>query len=93
MIFARAVRRFIQPRPVTLFEDQIQRVHTIPYLGATLDKRLTWLPHIDQDIKKNAQMVGMLVPLLNKKTVLIVRNGVQLHKQLIRLMMDYACPA
>jgi len=35
----------------------------------------------------------MLGPLLNKKSDLSVRNAVLLYKQLIRPMMDYACPA
>ena len=35
----------------------------------------------------------MLGPLLNSKSDLSVRNGVLLYKQLIRPMMDYACPA
>jgi hypothetical protein len=34
----------------------------------------------------------MLGP-LNRKSDLSVRNGVVLYKQLIRPMMDYACPA
>jgi hypothetical protein len=32
-------------------------------------------------------------PLLNKKSDLSIRNAVLLYKQLIRPMMDYACPA
>jgi len=36
--------------------------------------------------------MGVLGPLLNSKNDLTVRNGV-LFKQLIRPMMDYACPA
>ena len=35
----------------------------------------------------------MLGPLLNRKSDLSVRNGVLLYKELIRPMMDYACPA
>jgi hypothetical protein len=35
----------------------------------------------------------MLGPLLNKQSDRSVRNGVLLYKQLIRSMMDYACPA
>jgi hypothetical protein len=35
----------------------------------------------------------MLIPLLNKKSDLSVRNGAMLYKQLVRPMMDYACPA
>ena len=37
--------------------------------------------------------MGVLGPLLNSKSDLSVRNGVLLFKQLIRPMMDYACPA
>ena len=34
----------------------------------------------------------MVGPLLNSKSDLSIRNGVLLYKQLIRPMMDYACP-
>jgi len=37
--------------------------------------------------------MGMLGTLLNRKSDFSVRNGVLLYKQLIRPMMDYACPA
>ena len=37
--------------------------------------------------------MGMLGPFLNSKSDLSIRNGVLLYKQLIRPMMDYACPA
>jgi hypothetical protein len=93
IIFARAGRRFIQPRPVTLFGEPIEWVDTSRYLGVTLDTRLTWSPHIDQVRKRAAQRLGMLSPLLNRKSDLSVRNGVLLYKQLIRPIMDYACPA
>ena len=63
------------------------------YLGVTLDKRLTWSPHIDQVRKETAQRMGMLGPLLNRKSDRSVRNGVLLYKQLIRPMMNYAFPA
>jgi len=93
IIFARAGRPFIQPRPVTLFEEPIKWVSTPRYLGVTLDTFLTWSPHIDPVRKKTTQRVGMLCPLLNRKGDLSVRNGVLLYKQFIRPMMDYECPA
>jgi hypothetical protein len=68
-------------------------VETTRYLWVTLDKRLTWSPHIDQVRKKTAQRMGMLGRLLTRKSDLSVRNGVLLYKPLIRPMMDYACPA
>ena len=91
IIFARAGRRFIQPRPVTLFGEPIKWVDTTRYLGVTLDKRLTWSPHIDQ-VRRTAQRMGLLGPLLNRSD-LSIRNGVLLYKQLVRPLMDYACPA
>jgi hypothetical protein len=93
IIFALAGRRFIHPRPVTLFGELIQWVYTTRYLGVILDTRLTWSPHIDQVRKRTAQRMAILGPLLNSKSDLSVRNGVLLYKQLIRPMMDYACPA
>jgi hypothetical protein len=41
IIFAHAGQRFIQPRPVTLFGEQIQWADTTRYLGVTLDTRLS----------------------------------------------------
>ena len=93
IIFVRAGRRFIQPRPVTLLGEAIEWFDTTCYLGVTLDKSLTWSPHIDQVRKKTAQKMGMLGTLLNSKSDLSIRNGVLLYKQLMRPVVDYACPA
>jgi hypothetical protein len=89
MIFDRAGRRFIQPRPVTLFGEPIQWVETTRYLGVTLDKRLNCSPHTVQVRKKTAQRVDTLGHLLNRKSDLSARNGVLLYKPI----MDYKCPA
>jgi hypothetical protein len=42
--------------------------------------------------KVGGSKIGRAWPLLNRRSGLSVRNGVLLHKQLIRPMMDYACP-
>jgi len=60
IIISRAGRRFIQPRPLTLFGESIEWVDTTRYLGVTLDTRLTWSPHIDQVRRRTAQRMGML---------------------------------
>jgi hypothetical protein len=92
IIFMHAGRRFIQPRPVTLFGEPIKWVDTTRYLGVTLDTQLTWSPHIHQVRKMTAQRMGMLGPLLNRKSDLSIRNGVLLYKQLSHPRMNYACP-
>jgi hypothetical protein len=89
MLFTR--RRIQIPRPVALFGEPIVWVDTARYLGVTLDKRLTWWTQIDQVRKKASQRLGVLDPLLNRSG-LSIRNGVLLFRQLIRSVMDYACP-
>jgi hypothetical protein len=85
-------RRIQTPRPVALFGEPIVWVDTARYLGVTLDKRLTWSTHIDQVRKKASQRLGVLGPLLDRRSGLSIRNGVLLFRQLIRPVMDYACP-
>ena len=58
IIFARARRRFIQPRPVTLFGEPIEWVDTTRYLEIALDRRPNWSPHIDQIRRSTAQRMG-----------------------------------
>ena len=93
IIFARAGRRFIQPRSVILFGEPINWVEKTRYLGVTLDRLLTWSPHIEKVSRRTGQSVGLLGPLLNRKSDLSIRNGFLLYKQLILPMMDYACLA
>jgi hypothetical protein len=92
VFFAKTARSARQPRPVPFLGEPIQWVQTARYLGVTLDTQLTWSAHVNQVRKRAAQRLGMLGPLLNRRSVLSVRNGVLLCKQLIRPMMDYACP-
>jgi hypothetical protein len=60
--FARAGRRFKQPRQVTLFGEPIQSVDTTRYLGGGARKRLNWSPHIEQARKKPPGRIGLRLP-------------------------------
>jgi len=93
IIFVRAGRCFILPRPVTHFGEPIEWVETSCYMVVTLDTRHIWSPHVHQFRKKTAQWLGMLEALLNMKSDLSVRNGVLLYKQFIRPLMGNACLA
>ena len=64
----------------------------VKYQGVTLDRILTWHSHIDQVRRKASQRLGVLSPLLNKRSGLSIRNGLILYRQLICPIMDYACP-
>jgi hypothetical protein len=92
MLFGKAGRRIPKHRPVHLFGEPNQWVDTARNLGVTLDKRLTWSTHVDQVRKKAAQRLGILRPLLHRRSGLSIYNGGLLYKQLIRPMMNYACP-
>jgi hypothetical protein len=89
VLFVKAARRIQKPRAVQFLGEPIQWVETARYLVVTLDTQLTWSAHVNQVEKKAEQRLGVLGPLLNRRSV---KNGVFLYKQLIRHMMDYACP-
>jgi len=84
-------RRIHRPKPIQFLGEPVAWVETARYLGVTLDTRLTWSAHINQLGRKAAQRLGMFGALCNKRSVLYIRNGVLLYKQLIRPVMEYAC--
>jgi hypothetical protein len=79
VLIAKAARRNRQPRPVQFLGEPIQCVQTARYLGVTLNTWLTWSGHINQIRKTAAQRLGMLGPLLNRRSGLSGRNGVLLY--------------
>jgi hypothetical protein len=90
MLFAKA--GLPVPGPVQFQGEPIEWVDTARYLGVTRDSRLTWRPHVVQVRKKASQRLGVLGSLLYRRSGLSIRNGVLRYKQLIRPMMDCACP-
>jgi hypothetical protein len=87
MLFAKTGRRISKLRSVHLYGEPIQWVDYARYLGVTLYKRLIWSTHTDQVRKKEAQRTSH-----KQEKRFLNRNGVLVYKQLIRPMMDYACP-
>jgi hypothetical protein len=92
MLFAEAAWRIPRPRRVQFLGVPIECVDTARYLEVTLNSLLTWRPHIVQVRKKASQRLGVLGSLPSRRRGLSIRNEVLLYKQLIRPMMDYACP-
>jgi hypothetical protein len=64
IIFSPIELHLIELRTVIIFGETIQWVDTARYLGVTIDKRLTWSPHIHQVRKRTAQRMVLLAPLL-----------------------------
>jgi hypothetical protein len=61
-------------RPVQLYGELIPLVESARYLGVTLDTRLTWSAHVNQVERKMDQRLGVLDPLLNRRSGLYIRN-------------------
>jgi hypothetical protein len=91
-LLVKAARRIQKPRAVQFFGELIECFETVRKLGVTLDTQLTWSAHVNQVGKKAAQRLGLLGLLYNRKSGRSVKNLVLIYKQLIRSMMDYACP-
>jgi hypothetical protein len=72
VLFAKAGIRIPKPRPDKLLTNAVGRYHE--FSAVTLDKRLTWSPHIDHVIISTAQRMGMLGPLLNRRSNLTNRK-------------------
>jgi hypothetical protein len=77
---------------VQFLGEQIKWAEAADFLLVTLNTRLKRSADVNQVRKKAAQRLGVLGPLLNRRRILSVRNGVLLHKQLVRSMTYYACP-
>jgi hypothetical protein len=88
VLFSKAARRDRQPRPVQVLRQPIQWVETVGCLGVTLDAQLTWSAEVNPVRKKAAQRLGVLGPLLNRRSGPSVWNVTLLCKQLIRPMME-----
>ena len=65
---------------------------SVKYLGVTLDKRLTWWPHLSSKIQQAYQRLAMLFPILNRKSTLEKKCSLLIYKQILRPLITYACP-
>jgi hypothetical protein len=64
-IVFRTPHRKLTPPVITINNQQIENTDTFNFLGVTLDKHLTWKPHIDRITKKISQITGAINNLKN----------------------------
>lgn len=89
----RRLTECVPQRNLNLNNINIPWQSTIKYLGITLDKRLTFSPHIDQTIKKTKITVRNLYSLLNRKSILSLDKKLLLFKSVIQPIMLYGSPS
>jgi hypothetical protein len=92
VLYVKALRNVKKLKAVQFPGEPIQWVETFRYLGVTLDTQLIWPAWVNLVGKKIAHILGVVGPVLNRRSDLSVIKGVLLYKQLIRPMTDYVCP-
>jgi len=76
------------PIPIYFHETQIPSFSNVKYLGITLDKRLTWGPHLKSKRKILNSQLHLFRPILKSK--LPIRTKLIMYKSLLRPIWAYA---
>ncbi|GFX32158.1 RNA-directed DNA polymerase from mobile element jockey [Trichonephila clavipes] len=69
---------------LTLFDDDIQWVPVVRYLGLYIDSRLTYKNHIDYLSDKFWGRIALAISLIGRSSPLSLENKVVLYKQILR---------
>ncbi|GFS77097.1 RNA-directed DNA polymerase from mobile element jockey [Trichonephila clavipes] len=69
---------------LTLFDDNIQGVPVVRYLGLYIDSRLTYKNHIDYLSDKFWGRIALAISLIGRSSPLSLENKVILYKQILR---------
>lgn len=84
--------RLLPTEEVSVLNTKIPWKNELKYLGVTLDKSLTFRPHIDATVEKALKYIGILYSLINSKSKLNIYNKLTLYKTIFRSILLYACP-
>lgn len=94
VLFTKKIKKeHIRTTEVTLFEEVIPWQSEAKYLGVIMDRKLTWGSHVKAVQLKTKKRMGLLKPLIKRKSSLSIRNGLLLYKTLLLPIMSYACCA
>ncbi|GFW64559.1 RNA-directed DNA polymerase from mobile element jockey [Trichonephila clavipes] len=80
------------PFQLTLFDDNIQWVSVVKYLGLHIDSRLTFKKHIDHLAEKFWGRISLAISLIGRRSPLSLENKVILYKQILRPVITYGSP-
>lgn len=67
--------------------QKILEVNTIKDLGVTLDKKVTFIPHMENIIRKASKMLGFLIR--NTKSFRNCKTKILLYNSLVRSIIEY----
>ncbi|GFT94468.1 RNA-directed DNA polymerase from mobile element jockey [Trichonephila clavipes] len=80
------------PFQLTLFDDNIQWVPVVKYLGLHIDSRLTFKKHIDYLSEKFWGRISLAISLVGRRSPLSLENKVILYKQILRPVITFGSP-
>jgi Reverse transcriptase (RNA-dependent DNA polymerase)/Endonuclease-reverse transcriptase len=72
-----------------LFGDDIPWCSEAKYLGVTLDKTLSWRTNCKQLATRAKSRLGILGPVLNRRSSLSIENGIILYKTMVLPIMTF----
>ncbi|GFT57711.1 RNA-directed DNA polymerase from mobile element jockey [Trichonephila clavipes] len=78
--------------PTYTFDDYIQWVPVVKYLGLHIDSRLTFKKHIDYLSEKFWGRISLAISLVGRRSPLSLENKVILYKQILRPVITYGSP-
>jgi hypothetical protein len=87
-----SLRRTQTPQPVKYDNVPIGWKSSVKYLGVILDKKLSWWSHISTKFQQAYQRLGVLFPILNRKSSISKKCSLIIHKQVLRPLILYASP-
>jgi hypothetical protein len=88
----RTANKWLPSEGVTIRNARIPWKNSVKYLGVTLDKTVTFKTHIDLISEKALKFVGILYPLLNRKSKLNSDNKIRIFRAIIQSILLGACP-
>lgn len=88
----RTSTKWLPSEGITIRDTEIHWTNSIKYLGLTIDKTMTFNSNTDLSSNKAVKFLGMLYPLLNRKSRLNTANKLIIFKSIIQSILLNACP-
>jgi Reverse transcriptase (RNA-dependent DNA polymerase)/Endonuclease-reverse transcriptase len=88
----RRAQKWLPSEGITIRNSKIAWKNSTRYLGVTLDKTLTFKPHVELIQGKALKFLGALYPILNRKSKLNNINKIRIFRAIIQSILLGACP-
>jgi hypothetical protein len=87
--FTRRRKQFLPTRDIKFGMHNIPWSADIKYLGITLDKSLTFVKHVNNNITRASGLIKTLYPFIKRNSKLSIKNKRILYKSIFRAVLTY----